>query len=299
MVEPAPGVYDWSAFDRVVAAARTRGLRVLPILLGAPEWARRRACVQRWTCPPRDMDEFADFASAAASRYTEEGVRSWEIWNEPNIDAFWVRPDPRAYAAMLRRSARAIRSVDPKATVVFGGLAALPVQPGVIDARRFLRDVCDLGVCPLADVFAYHPYPYPDLASSPSKDDAPWLRIGETPGSLVSILDSHGLEDAPIWLTEFGAPTGGNGRASDGSEPLQAGVVDHITEQRQAEIAFDSLATAVVTPRVKMLVWYTDVDLPDRSGKQAHYGLFRADGTPKPAWRRLRKAVRLFTRGPH
>ncbi|GAA1930682.1 cellulase family glycosylhydrolase [Nocardioides marmoribigeumensis] len=296
LIERSPGVYDWSAFDRVVDAVESRGLELLPVLLGTPPWARKQSCSGRLACPPGDVGDYADFAEAAAARYTSRGVTTWQIWNEPNIWLFWLRPRPKAYAAMLDQAAHSIRAVDPKATIVFGGLAALPPTNRVIEARAFLRAVCDLGVCKEMDVFAYHPYTYPDLASHPTRYDAPWTRIADSDDSLARILDAYGLHHVPIWITEFGAPTGGNGRASDGSIPLQAGVVDHVTEKRQAQIAFDSVATAVVTPRVKMLVWYTDVDLPDRSGKQAHYGLFRADGTPKPAWRRLKKAVRLFTR---
>jgi hypothetical protein len=126
--------------------------------------------------------------------------------------------------------------------------------------------------------------------------DAPWDRIADTEESFDGILDRYGLHHVPIWLTEFGAPTGGRGRASDGTLPLDPPEVDHVTERRQAQIAFDAVASAVVTPRVEMLLWYTDVDLPEREGKQAYYGLLRADGTKKPAWRALRRAINLFTR---
>ena len=34
-VERSPGVYDWSGFDRVVAATEKRGLELMPIILGA------------------------------------------------------------------------------------------------------------------------------------------------------------------------------------------------------------------------------------------------------------------------
>ena len=296
-VEPQQGVYDWSGFDRVVAAAQARGLRVLPNLWGTPEWARRDSCSTKLACPPADMNTFADFAAAAAARYAGK-VTTWQVWNEPNIYIFWTGPSPKGYARMLSLTADKIRAVQPDAKIVFGALAALPVQRGVIEERTFLRAVCDEGVCDKMDVLSYHPYTYPDLPSRPTKADAPWSRIADSDDNMVKILDSYGLTDVPIWITEFGAPTGGNGRASDGSIPLEAGVVDHVTEKRQAEIAFDSVATAVVTPRVKMLVWYTDVDLPNLSGKQAHYGLRRANGTAKPAWRQLQQAITLFTAPP-
>ena len=121
------------------------------------------------------------------------------------------------------------------------------------------------------------------------------VAVADADDSLVGILDEYGLQDVPIWITEFGAPTGGLGQASDGSLRRNGTEVDHVTERRQAQIAFDSVVTSVVTPRVKMLVWYTDIDLPGEAyGKQAYYGLFRADGTPKPAWRQLKRAVNRF-----
>jgi hypothetical protein len=295
LIERSPGVYDWSAFDRIVEAARVRDLEVLPILMGVPEWARASRCVEKWTCPPADVGRLAEFAGLAAARYSPWGVDTWQIWNEPNIEMFWARPNARLYAQVLEQTARSIRAADPGATIVFGGLAALAAYTTrVIEARDFLRRVCDLGACDVMDVFSYHPYTYPDLPTEPKVPDAPWSRIADTDDSFVRILDEHGLRDVPIWITEFGAPTGGVGMASDGSIPRDGDVVDHVTERRQGEIAFDSVVGAVLTPRVKMLVWYTDVDLPEAEGKQKYYGLFRADGTPKPAWRQLKKAVRRF-----
>lgn len=294
-VERYPGVYDWSVFDRWVAGANERGLKLVTIVLGAPEWARRADCVEQPNCPPADVDDFADFAGDAAARYGPLGQDTWQIWNEPNIELFWNRPDPGLYAEMLAGSAQAIRSADADATVVFGGLAALPPNSRVIEARAYLAKVCRRGGCEQVDVLAYHPYTYPDLASDPSYADAPWSRIAESEYSLVTVLDRFGMGDVPIWLTEFGAPSGGRAGASDGTAPLERGVVDHVTEKRQAEIAFDAVASAVVTPRVTMLLWYTDIDLPERAGKQAHYGLIRKDGSEKPVWGELRRAMRMFT----
>jgi hypothetical protein len=296
LVAGAKDQYDWSAFDRVVDAVNQRGLKLMPILLGTPQWARLDSCSSKWNCPPRDVTDLADFAGAAAARYTSRGVTTWQIWNEPNIDLFWLHPDPPTYAAMLERAAGSIRGANPSATIVFGGLAALKASPHQMEARDFLRQVCDEGVCDEMDVFAYHPYTFPDLPSDPSSADGPWARIAKGDNSFTAILDHYGLDDVPIWLTEFGAPTGGNGAASDGNGGFEAGEVDHVTEERQAQIAYDSVPSAVVTPRVKMLIWYTDVDLPEISGRQGHFGLFHADGSPKPAWAQLRRSVARFTR---
>lgn len=281
-VEREPGVYDWSVFDRWVDGAAARDLRLLPIVLGTPAWARRASCAEEPACPPGDVDDYAAFAGAAAARYAARGLHTWQLWNEPNSGLFWIDPDPAEYADLLAASATAIRAADPEARVVSGGLAALAPREDVVGARRFLRAVCARGVCDQLDVFAYHPYTFPDLASDPSYPDAPWNRIADSPPSLIRILDRFGLDDVPIWITEFGAPTGGD--------------ADYVTEERQAQIAFDAVASAVVTPRVEMLFWYTDIDLPERDGREAHFGLVRADGTEKPAWDELRRALTLLAR---
>ena len=61
-----PATYDWAPFDRVVKAARRRGLRVLGTILFAPGWARAPGAPR--TAPPADPAAFAAFAGRAARR---------------------------------------------------------------------------------------------------------------------------------------------------------------------------------------------------------------------------------------
>jgi hypothetical protein len=97
----------------------------------------------------------------------------------------------------------------------------------------------------------------------------------------------------PLWITEYGAPTGGPGPVWDGTpESLYRGP-DHVTEAQQAQIAADSVATAASDIGVAALFWYTDRDLANRPQNdiEAHYGLRRVDGSPKPAYGAFRDAV--------
>ena len=290
--QDGPHSYYWAGFDRVVAAVAARDMKLLPILVAAPEWARVDACAEDWGCPPREVDGFIDFAGAAAERYAGS-VHTWQIWNEPNIPYGWVRPDPEMYAELLIGAAEAIRGVDGDARVIMGGLAALEADPSRLEARDFLARVCDAGACGVVDAIAYHPYTYPWQPSDPGPDDSPWRRISDTPVSLVGILESHGLGDVPVWLTEYGAPTRGLGTAADGNGDGGDPFVDHVTEQRQAQIAYDSVLTSVTHPDVVAFFWYTDVDLPQLAGKHGHFGLRRADGSKKPSWAELHKAFRI------
>ncbi len=285
--------WDWSGLDRVVAAARERGLSMIGVLAYTPAWARAGGCDSD-KCGPASAGDFARFATAAVTRYGSLGIDVWEIWNEPNSPAFWA-PAPRAdaYVRLLEAAVPAIRAADPAATVLSGGLAAVPDEGGAISAAVFLDAVCAAGANGLVDGVAYHPYTYPLLPSDrPEGFATAWNAIRDAPVNLRGVLTAHGSAAMPIWLTEYGAPTGGPGSASDGSPASIDASTTHVTEARQAEIARDSVAAAGADPGVRALIWYSARDLGgSRATSENFYGLRRADGAPKPAFAALRAAV--------
>src|SRR5207237_989190 len=114
--------YRWGSFDRVVRAARARGLNVLAAILYTPRWARPSG--GSGVTPPANLDDYAAFARSTARHYRRIGVAAYEIWNEPNIADFWAPgPDPARYVQMLRLAYPAIKAGDPSATVVSAGLS--------------------------------------------------------------------------------------------------------------------------------------------------------------------------------
>jgi hypothetical protein len=127
-----PTNFSWS--DQLVGLASQRGLAVAPVILGAPSWDGQEykgGIVEL----PRSVGPYAAFAKALVRRYGPGGtfwsrfpysisaITSWQIWNEPNIPAFWP-PQPFAarYVALLRSAYAAIKSADPHATVILAGL---------------------------------------------------------------------------------------------------------------------------------------------------------------------------------
>ena len=80
-IEPAAEVYEWEPWDRAVEAAGARGLRLIAVLDTAPQWAG--------TPPP--PTEFADFASALATRYGGQ-IDHYQIWHNPNLADGWGEP---------------------------------------------------------------------------------------------------------------------------------------------------------------------------------------------------------------
>ncbi len=285
-------VRNWALFDRVVDAANKRNLTILPVLAYTPPWARTAHCDSQ-SCSPADPEQFATFAGEAAARYAGKGLHTWEIWNEPNLAAFWMPgPAPAAYNALLQATAKAIRRIDSSAKLVLGGLASTFTTGRNVSQSDFLAQVAKLGGNRVVNAIGYHPYTYPYLCSARTSFRTPWERMARGTDSLRSVLSAYGTPDMPIWVTEIGATTGGPGASSDGSPASITPRTTHVTEARQAQIASDAVGTAATDPHVAALVWYADRDLSaDRSSNENFYGLRRADGSAKPAFAAFRAAI--------
>jgi polysaccharide biosynthesis protein PslG len=286
-----PTDFQWSNFDRIVAAASARSLTVLPILDYTPAWARRRGCGSD-KCAPADDKQFAAFASAAARRYSARGVHTWEIWNEPNVVAFWQpAPSPSDYALLVRTTAAAIRSVDRTATLISGGLASTATSNGDISQLDFLAAFCAQGGAQLVDAIGYHPYSYP----VPPGYNAPWnawAKTATTQRSFKSILASWGAPAKKVWLTEYGAPTKGPGVGATSSDYKLSQSPDHVDEALQATMAADSVQLAAASSTIGGLFWYSYQDLGTATTTTENFfGLRRFNGTPKPAWTALKDAI--------
>ncbi len=207
--------------------------------------------------PPQSPDAFADFAAGLARRYPQ--IQAWEIWNEPNTSFFW-RPavNAQAYVALLRKTHRALKAVNPKAKVILGGLS--PGSPDAPSASVFLSDIYQAGGAELFDAVAYHAYGEGPLQN--------WL-----PDALLQIryvMAANGDLAKPVWITEMGCYTHGLGSVS---ESWQAA---YLREARSllASISF-----------IERVYWYTLRDANQSSDPEKNYGLFHADGSPKPAVR--------------
>jgi hypothetical protein len=124
---------DYSVTDQIVGDAAAHGLTVLPTLLYAPSWDARPQSAG--ISIPDQTKPFREFAAAMVQRYGPHGtfwtsnptlakvpVRMWQIWNEPNISAYWPQPFAKAYVALLKAAHDGIKSADPKAKVVLGAL---------------------------------------------------------------------------------------------------------------------------------------------------------------------------------
>jgi hypothetical protein len=289
--EPTRGVYNWQPFDRLVAAANAHHLSVLTLVDFTPPWARPAGCAL-WSCAPSDPDAFAAFAKTAAARYAPANVHTWEIWNEPNLKGFWSpTPSASAYGTLLKATAGAIRSVDPNAFIISGGLAPAADANGNISPVTFLSGVCSAGGLAAVDAVGDHPYSYPVLPTYPAAWNA-WQQMNATPLSLRSVMTGCGAGAKGIWATEYGAPTNGPGALATATNLNLVNHPDHVDEAFQATMVTTAVSAAKAADWLDAVFVYDARDIgTSTTTNENFFGLRRYDGTPKPAWTALQAAL--------
>lgn len=180
--DSAASPYDWTIPDRIAGALATRGLRWLPVIDLAPSWAQqpkrtRPGCdevISRYV-PPNDPAQYATFARALAHRYGRGGefwdtysgtalpITQYEIWNEPNVDAYWNdQPSATQYVSMYNAARTAILKEDEDAQVVVGGVVwggSVNCTYPVTNDDDFIKDLFAAGGPQWnVDGIAVHPY---------------------------------------------------------------------------------------------------------------------------------------------
>ncbi len=112
--ERQKGVYDFSAYERLVQSAESQKIRLLFIL------DYSNAMYDENLSPHTEEGRagFARWAAAAAKHFAGKGIL-WEMWNEPNIGVFW-KPEPKVgdYLQLALAVGKAIREAAPGETFV-------------------------------------------------------------------------------------------------------------------------------------------------------------------------------------
>jgi len=278
----SPPTWRWDrATDRIVGAARARGLKIIGQLGYAPPWARPADCPAGSNkCMPTDGAAYGAFARAAAARYGANGtdpayrgtVSAWEIWNEPNHQPF-AQPKPSLdrYVPMLKAAYAGIKAVDARATVVTGGLSPAPdaADGTEIAPTTFLQGIYARGGGGSFDAVGHHPYSYP---YDPSGGQA-WNAFTQT-GFLYQIMVANGDGAKKVWGTESGAPTGNDpGRSVD--EATQAAFLTSYYR------SWTTTFGAFTGP----LFWHMHRDSGSNlSYYDDNFGLLRRDWSMKPSY---------------
>jgi hypothetical protein len=272
-----PSSYNWSAVDRVVQGATARGVKVLGTILYTPSWARPSGTSGTYGPDPA---VYANFASIAVQRYAAMGVHTYEVWNEPNVTAFWTsKPDPAAYTRLLKAAYPAIKGADSTATVLTGGTAPSASDGTQISPIDFLKGIYANGGAGSFDAVAHHPYCWPANPGDAQGWSA-WYQMYGTSPSLRSVMTDNGDSAKKIWATEFGAPTNG----PSGSYVSEATQASMLTKAYQLYRSYDWAGP---------LFFYQgrDQSANDTSTRENFFGLTRNDFSAKPAYTAYQQAT--------
>jgi hypothetical protein len=271
IVESNRGVFNWSIYDRLVAAANARGLNVVFTLAYTPSWARPAGASDDKYAPSNPND-FGPFVRAAIAHFSPLGVKTYEIWNEPNLNAFW-KPAPNAaqYTALLKVAYANAKAADPSVTVLAGAFSPAggyndPLCGGAgtttnINQINFLEQIYANGGGNSFDALSTHPYAGSAGPTGTHRCNA-WNEMAGTTPSLLSTLQGHGNGSRKIWGTEFGTDLSWVG----GSQTTQAQqMTDAMNLWRSYPWAAGLMAFA----------YNQSID---------GFDLVNSDWTPRPAW---------------
>ncbi len=271
---------DWGYFDRWVGLAAANRLRVFPFVWGTAPWISADAHVEP-SFSDRGLRAWAAFLRRAVRRYGAGGafwrrnpdlphlpIRSWEIWNEPNIVTFSRRSSPERFARLMRASGRAIHRADGRAEVILGGLFGRPLQvPPNVASDDFLDRVYRVrGLKRHFDGVALHPYV---AAARP---------MGPQINRLRRVMRRHGDGDAPLYVTELG--WGSNSFQSRWERGLRG-------QARELDRAFSMLVRNRFRWRIGGVWWFSWADIESGCQFCDSAGLLTAGGLAKPSWYRF------------
>ncbi len=270
-IERRPGQYHWDFWDLLVNMAVKNHVVLIPYVCYTPRWAAIRP-ENSWKQPPADVGDFQRFMSVITGRYKGK-VHSWELWNEPDNQDFWLGSTGQ-YAALLRAGIQGVRRADPKAIVVLGGIA---------DGwgSFFETLIRQYHVDEIVDVVNIHGY-FETWNSHPMEDYPAWIRH-------VAHEVTHGPHRPDIWLAEFGYSSSSADRAGDGPH----------TPSTQMAALWKSHILAAMTGQLSLTAWYRIHDLAAGTNvigdeENWHLGILDVQDRPKPAYFALRFYNLLF-----
>jgi hypothetical protein len=300
-IQSGPGaVPDWSGVDAAVGRAAEAGVDILPYMYNAPGWAVPSARVPGIhggvAAAPRNLPAtgsaalaWSAFLKLAVERYGPNGsfwsthpriparpIRTWQIWNEENFKYFVTRPNPAEYGKLVKISSGAIKSVDPGAKVLLGGLFARPNEarfktkpPQAYFASDFLEKMYQRtpGIKSKFDGVALHPYSSKFQYLTPDIEE------------VRAVLKANGDVGKGLWITELGWSS----ETPNTSDAFAKGVKGQV---RQMKGAFSTLTRNQAKWHLRGVYWFSLEDgTPEACNFCGGAGLFASGFVPKPAWK--------------
>jgi len=290
------GPSDWlldTYVDQVgIRPSLSGAIPTVGVVQGTPVWAATDWHDQAASVPtgldlPVDdpRNTFGQFMLRLARSYKGH-ISTWVLWNEPDFQpgesgTWWTwAGTPADFYKLLRTGYRAIKQVDPSATVVF------PATTYFADAVRG-RDLFLARVLAEGEKDREAPangYFFDTLAVNLYCSLDAVYRVH---GVFSAILTRYQLSK-PIWLTETNCPV-----YNDASTPVPSS--GRITTDEQAAYLVQSVALARAAG-YQRIGWYSMIDHNPNSGILDRWGLLRPNGTSRPAFRAFQVAAQYLAK---
>jgi hypothetical protein len=280
-IEPAQGQYNWLFWDDYVKmAVEEYGITLIPYVCRTPAWNSTGDTTNFWKHPPKDYEAFGAFMTALVNRY-KKWIKTWELWNEPDIDAAWSGT-AGDLARLTKTAAKAVRAADPEAKVVLAGIA---------HDTKFLRSLFrDHGISPFVDVVDCHSY-------FETWNGEPLETVIDYVNTIADIIATHGNGQS-LWMAEVGYSTY---RRADGfvSDSYWSTYEYEHTPRFQAVALWRTLTMLLSTEKMAAISWYKIKDLPPSETvagdvNTRNLGVATVDFTSKPAEGALAFFARFF-----
>ena len=262
VIEPAQGTYDWNGYDRIMTKYNNAGVNVLGVLAYSADWASTAPdnITIKDKYPPNES-AWQNFVTAVVERYPE--IKFWEVWNEPNHINFLKTDNSIAtYKAILETASGAIRSANPQAKVLLGGLSGVDSD--------FVRQLYLNGVKGLFDIVAIHPYRsnYNQTKYTPEETQFGMNNLATDLYIMRSMIRAYQPDSPPpIWITELGWSTWSEG----------------VTEKEQGDYLQRSFILSRLYPQVEKIFWYNLRDDIDTDDEDKNFGLYNYNWSSKPS----------------
>ena len=278
--EPRRGEYDFAWLDGIVDNLLRIGIQPwfnlgFGNILYTPEAPHVSAVGYAPVFTEEARQAWLRYVSKLAEHFASR-VKHWEIWNEPNISAFWrpEQPNAKDYTELVRMTVPAIRKRIPEAVIIGGSFAGIPLG--------FLEECCEAGLLGLVDKISYHPYrPQPEMGYA--------AEVKAMRGIIQRYNPKIGL-----WQGENGCPSSSN--------PDSTGALSTVAwnETTQAKWLLRRLLTDL-SLGVELTSYFLAVDIVNYirhggpTGLTNYKGVIRGrDYTRKPSYFALQNLCALF-----
>lgn len=277
LMEPEEGKYELKAIDQAMEMVRQMGLRNITYVVGTPKWATSVPPKDQYAqyfdkFPPRDPKTYALRMMLLAKRYPQ--VDAWQVWNEPNILAFWApKADPEGYGRLLLPAVQALRATVPDKPIAMAGMAYFSELP---TGGLMIQKMGELGAFNLNLIVAYHPY----TAQAEGSDNDERDFVGKVQPAHQWLRAASVKQ---IWATEWGW--------SSYEGPKEEQPI--VGEQGQADHTLRRLALMAALDYDRVFL-FTLSDLDARASvRDRRYGLLRENGDPKPVYHALQRFLQI------